>query len=161
MRYVFLAAISHAAPSGARGMLGCAHFYKHFTPNGVWNPLSWCAWGFGVTCRPFNSSKILRKLAQMREIAPIDSSLYHSSLFTRYFHYFPWPCLDRWNPYHNSCFNCSMVISTRGNLITCITYLITIYTIYTTYQGDQKSWKLRTENRKLRSHDYLSSKFHK
>ena len=30
-----MAAISHAAPNGARDMFGRARFYKHFTPNGV------------------------------------------------------------------------------------------------------------------------------
>ena len=148
MRYVFLAAISHAAPSGARGMLACAHFYKHFTPNGVWNPLSWCAWGFGVICKTFNSSKTLRKLAQMREIAPIDSSLYHSSLFTRYFHYFPWPCLDRWNPYHNSCFNCSTVFPPGEIwLLALLIWLqFTLYILLIKEIKKAENWELKTEN---------------
>jgi hypothetical protein len=37
-RYVLLAAVSHAAPDGARDVFGCARFYKHFIPNGVRMP---------------------------------------------------------------------------------------------------------------------------
>ncbi len=33
--YVFLTAISRAAPNGARDTFCCALFYKHFTPNGA------------------------------------------------------------------------------------------------------------------------------